>query len=94
MNPTVLSIAVLSAILALPVHAGERELDDLSLEELVKLEVASVARKAQKLSDTPAAVTVLSADDIRRSGARSIPEALREVPGRSEEHTSELQSQR
>lgn len=81
MNPTVLSIAVLSAILALPVHAGERELDDLSLEELVKLEVASVARKAQKLSDTPAAVTVLSADDIRRSGARSIPEALREVPG-------------
>ena len=81
MNPSVLSLAVLSAVLALPVQAGERELDDLSLEELVKLEVATVARKAQKLSDTPAAVTVLSADDIRRSGARSIPEALREVPG-------------
>lgn len=61
--------------------AVETSFIDLPLEELGKLEVAAVSRKAQKLSDTPAAVTVLSAEDIRRSGARSIPEALREVPG-------------
>jgi iron complex outermembrane receptor protein len=63
------------------VCAADPVLDELSLEELVKLDVSTVARKAQKLSDTPAAVTILSAEDIRRSGARSIPEALREVPG-------------
>ena len=61
--------------------AFETSLVDLPLEDLGKLEVATLSRKAQKLSDTPAAITVLSADDIRRSGARSIPEALREVPG-------------
>lgn len=61
--------------------AGEASLADLSLEELVRLDVSAVSRKAQKLSDTPAAITVLSAADIRRSGARSVPEALREVPG-------------
>ena len=62
-------------------HADDPSLADLSLEELVRLDVSAVSRKAQKLSDTPAAVTVLSAADIRRSGARSVPEALREVPG-------------
>lgn len=62
-------------------RAGEVSFIDLPLEDLGKLEVAAVSRKAQKLADTPAAVTVLSAEDIRRSGARSIPEALREVPG-------------
>lgn len=61
--------------------AGEASLADLSLEELGRLDVSAVSRKAQKLSDTPAAITVLSAADIRRSGARSVPEALREVPG-------------
>ena len=55
--------------------AVETSFIDLPLEELGKLEVAAVSRKAQKLSDMPAAVTVLSAEDIRRSGARSIPEA-------------------
>ncbi len=61
--------------------AQELPLGDISLEDLVKLEVLTVSRKAQKISDTPAAVTVVTADDIRRSGARSIPEALRLVPG-------------
>lgn len=63
------------------VFAEATPLADLSLEELVKMEVTSVSRKAQRLSDTAAAVTVLSREDIRRSGARSIPEALRAVPG-------------
>lgn len=66
---------------AAAVCAEEAPLVDLTLEELVRLDVAAVSRKAQKLSEMPAAVTVLSAEDIRRSGARSVPEALREVPG-------------
>ncbi|WP_374266489.1 TonB-dependent receptor plug domain-containing protein [Zoogloea sp.] len=76
------------ACLALPVllcallaRADDAPLVDMALEELAGLDVATVSRKAQKLSETPAAVTVLTAEDIRRSGARSVPEALREVPG-------------
>ena len=57
------------------------DLTELSLEALLDLEVTSVARKPQSLSDAAAAVFVLTSDDIRRSGATSIPEALRMVPG-------------
>lgn len=53
----------------------------LSLEELTRVEVTSVARKDQKLSKVAAAVYVITADDIRRSGATCVPELLRVVPG-------------
>lgn len=59
------------------------ELMDLSLEELMEVEVSSVGRKLQKVSEAPAAVYVISQEDIRRSGATSIPEVLRLVPGLS-----------
>ncbi len=54
---------------------------DLSIEELMKIKVTSVSRREQKLSDTPSAIFVITQDDIRRSGATSIPEALRMAPG-------------
>ncbi len=57
------------------------DLANLSVEDLFSLEVTSVGRKAQEFSKAPAAVFVLTAEDIRRSGATSIPEALRWVPG-------------
>jgi iron complex outermembrane receptor protein len=53
----------------------------MSLEDLMNLEVTSVSKRAQKLSRAPAAITVLSGEDIRRAGHESIPEALRMVPG-------------
>ena len=53
----------------------------LTLEELMEVPVTSVAKKRQKLSESPAAVTVISSEDIKRSGATSIPELLRSVPG-------------
>jgi len=58
-----------------------RALTELSLEELLKVEITSASRKAQRLADTAAAVFVITQDDIRRSGATSIPEALRMAPG-------------
>lgn len=54
---------------------------DLSLEELMNLVVTSVSKKAQTLAETAAAVHVIKAEDIRRSGATNIPEALRLAPG-------------
>ena len=57
------------------------ELLELSLEELLNLEVSSVSRRMQSLSSAPAAIHVLTAQDILTSGATSIPDALRMVPG-------------
>jgi iron complex outermembrane receptor protein len=54
---------------------------DLSIEELLHLEVTSVSKKSQVVEDTAAAVFVITQDDIQRIGARSIPEALRLAPG-------------
>jgi iron complex outermembrane recepter protein len=56
-------------------------LADLSLEEILNVKVTSVSRKTERLHDTAAAVYVISAEDIRRSGATNIPEALRMAPG-------------
>jgi iron complex outermembrane recepter protein len=53
---------------------------DLPLEELLKAEVQTASRKAQRLQDVAAAVFVITRDDIERAGATSIPEALRLAP--------------
>ncbi|MDF3056416.1 MAG: TonB-dependent receptor, plug [Rariglobus sp.] len=52
----------------------------LSLQELMDLEVSSVSRRSEKLSETASAIQVVTGEDIRRSGATSIPEALRLAP--------------
>lgn len=54
---------------------------DLSVEDLLNVKVTSVAKKAQSLNDAPAAAFVISNDDIKRSGATNIPDALRLAPG-------------
>jgi iron complex outermembrane receptor protein len=62
--------------------AGERQPDfaDLSIEELANIEVTSVSKRPERLQDAPASVFVITADDIRRAGSRSLPEALRLAP--------------
>ena len=61
--------------------ATKPSLAELSLDDLVKLEVTSVSKKPEKLSGASAAISVLTQDDIRRSGATTIADALRLVPG-------------
>ncbi|MBC7768976.1 MAG: TonB-dependent receptor [Phycisphaerales bacterium] len=53
------------------------ELRGLSIEQLANLEITSVARRPESISEAPAAIDVITADDIRRSGARNLPEVLR-----------------
>jgi iron complex outermembrane receptor protein len=62
---------------------GGNSLADLSIEELMSMDVTvnSAAKKTEKLSQAAAAIFVLTAEDIRRGGFSSIPEALRMVPG-------------
>jgi iron complex outermembrane receptor protein len=61
-------------------HGDDPALSRLSLEELSNLEVTSVSKRAEPLSDAPTSVFVITADDIRRSGAASLPELLRLAP--------------
>ena len=55
-------------------------LTDLSLEDLSNIQITSVSKRAERLSDAPTSVFVITSDDIRRSGATSLPEALRLAP--------------
>jgi len=61
--------------------SADSDLTELSLEELMNIDVTSVSKKAEPLSGAAAAVYVLTGDEIRRSGATTIPDALRLVPG-------------
>jgi iron complex outermembrane recepter protein len=60
--------------------AGDLDLLELSLEQLGDVEVTSVSRRSEKLSDAPASVFVIQHDDIQRSGASTLPEVLRLAP--------------
>ena len=62
-------------------NATRSDLKQLSLEELMNIEIISVAKKEQRWFDTPAAIFVITQEDIRRSGVTNIPEALRLAPG-------------
>ena len=62
-------------------QAPENQLKQLSLEQLGDIEVTTQAKAPVELWKTPAAVYVITQEDIRRSGATTIPEALRLAPG-------------
>jgi iron complex outermembrane receptor protein len=55
-------------------------LSSMSLEDLASIEITSVSKRPEPLSDAAAAIYVISSDDIRRSGATTLPEALRLAP--------------
>ncbi|MBW1645878.1 MAG: TonB-dependent receptor [Deltaproteobacteria bacterium] len=62
-----------------PVFAGN--LGMLTLDQLLDVDVVTVAKVPEKVRNTPAAIQVITQEDLRRSGVNSIPEALRLVPG-------------
>lgn len=76
-------LAVIFLCLSPLANSAEEQNDalNLSVEDLLNVEVTSVAKKAQSLNDAPAAAFVISNEDIKRSGATSIPDALRLAPG-------------
>ncbi len=57
------------------------DLGEESIEDLMNIQVTSVSKKEQKLSQTASAIFVITAEDIDRSGASNIPDLLRMVPG-------------
>jgi len=61
--------------------AAESELTDLSLDQLLQVEVQTVSKYAQTLEKVPAIVTVVSGEDFKRYGWRTVVDMLRTVPG-------------
>lgn len=62
-------------------QAPSEDLTQVSIENLMNLEVTSVSKKEQKLAQVAAAIFVVTQEDIRHSGATNIPDLLRMVPG-------------
>ncbi|HEY7215787.1 MAG TPA: TonB-dependent receptor [Thermoanaerobaculia bacterium] len=74
--------ALCGLLAAAPVRAAQVQPDELrkmSIEELMEVDVTSVSRRSERVSGAAAAVTVITGEDIRRSGVTSLPEALRLV---------------
>jgi iron complex outermembrane recepter protein len=80
--PLVLWLSVAAVVPAYGVEDGSSaEVLDLPLERLMDVSVVSASRKSQTLSDVSSAVFVINQEDIRHSGATTIPDLLRMVPG-------------
>lgn len=83
-SAVVLPFLVLAAPFALSNSTGSDEagdLTELSLFDLLNIEVTVASRTEQSLSEVPGAVYVITGDELRRAGHNSIQEALRMVPG-------------
>jgi iron complex outermembrane recepter protein len=85
MTPRTTAIAVLALIAlaraAAPAMAQTPDVSQMSIEDLMDIEVTSASRKEQRAADVAAAVFVITSDDIRRSGMTTIPDVLRLAPG-------------
>ena len=69
------------ALLATQAQNAQPDLTTLQIEDLMNVDVTSASKKEQKLSKVPAAIFVITKEDIHRSGATDIPDLLRMVPG-------------
>ena len=61
--------------------ASLKFLKQLTLDELMNVEVTSVSKSPERYTSAAAALTVVTEEHIRRSGATNVPDALRWVPG-------------
>ena len=79
----ILPLAVTFALASTDAQGALRpvaEMADLELEQLTRITVTSASRREERAVDAPASIFVITAEDIRRSGATSIPEILRLAP--------------
>ncbi len=79
--PILPAIAALAFVAAAAAPAEYTDFSELDLEDLLNQTIVTAAKHTQKLSDAPVAAVVITAEEIAASGARSIPELLRTVPG-------------
>lgn len=80
-RPATAAAAILVFCLSAHAAGTPNSAADLTLEDLLNTEVITASRKAESLGATAAAAFVITREDIARSGATTIPEALRLAPG-------------
>ena len=76
----VLQAAAASAADTVTKPGSTADLSGLTIDELANIEISSVSKRAEPLSSAPAAIYVITREEIRRYGATSIPEILRLAP--------------
>ena len=86
--PVPATVAPAPAPAVAPAATAAEDLTSLDLDQLMSMEVTGVTRRAGSYFKAPAAVYVLTAEDIRRSGVRTLADALRLVPGMQVVRTS------
>lgn len=69
-----------ASLLTIPQARADADLTQLSIEDLMQVQVTSVSKRSEAAGQAPASIYVITPDDIRRSGALSLPEALRLAP--------------
>jgi len=78
-------IALLALVTALVIEGSappqSTDLTEATLEDLMNMEVTSVSKKEQRLSQAPAAIYLITHEDIRRSGMTTMADLMRLVPG-------------
>jgi iron complex outermembrane recepter protein len=79
-RPGLLAVLAFGALRCVAGEISTGDLKSLSVEDLMNIEVTSVSKTASSISTAPAAVYVITHDDVVRSGATSLPEVLRLAP--------------
>jgi len=80
----VLAAVVFSMAIDIPVFAQEQsseDIADISLDELLNVKITTAGKKAEKISEIPASVVLITREDIKRYGYASLDEILENVPG-------------
>jgi len=77
----ILAVCLIPAVIVQAEDEDDNDFADLSLEQLMDVEVTSVSGQGEAWFNTPAAIHVITNEDLRRSGHRHLAEALRMVPG-------------
>lgn len=73
------SLALLGCVISQSTQADDYL--DLSIEQLLNAKILSVSKKIETLAEAPAAIYVITSDDLQRSGVSTVADALRSVPG-------------
>ncbi len=74
-------VTTAALLLSISIADAKTGLANLSLDELMDLEVTLLSRRPQRVTETPAALAILTGDELRRIGVHSLPDALRLAPG-------------
>src|SRR5512138_3729534 len=76
----IISVGINMPVLAQDVNKAESQLSEMSLEDLLNVEVTTTSKYAEKLADAPGVISVVTRDEMDRFGGITLREILERVP--------------